>query len=220
MPTTTQTRLDRLDLVPPPPLPDSVAPPHTAGAGTIIVTSFRLLPFLPLRAQWIARPGLTIGVTGVAGPERDSSSGHPRALLSNDVTLQVGRVILGTEVNLGRERDTPGTDFTWTGAAATGFARLGRRWGLTARFDYLDDRDGVLGAGTILQSLTAGPIWFFRSGQEGIFSNIEHTTFHLLQVGIRAAIRLDRAHAPFFVDANGARQRTDTRAVLELVYLF
>ena len=173
-----------------------------------------------VRAQWIARTGLTIGVTGLAGPERDSTSGHPRALLSNDVTLQVGRVILGTELNLGRERDMPGTNLTWTGAAATGFARLGLRWGLTARFDYLDDRDGVLGAGTILQSVTAGPIWFFRSGQEGIFSNIEHTTFHLPQVGIRAAIRLDRAHAPFFVDAGGARQRTDTRAVLELVYLF
>ena len=55
MPATTHTRLDRLDLVPPPPLPDSVAPPHTAGAGTVITTSFRLLPFLPLRAQWIAR---------------------------------------------------------------------------------------------------------------------------------------------------------------------
>src|SRR5438128_5933806 len=173
-----------------------------------------------LRAQWIARPGLTVGVTGVAGPERDSTSGHPRALVSNDVTLQVGRVILGTEVNLGRERDTPGTNLTWTGVAATGFARLGRRWGLTARVDYLDDRDGVLGAGTILQSLTAGPIWFFRSAQEGIFSNIEHTTFHLPQVGIRAAVRLDRAHAPFFVDASGALPRTDTRAVLELVYLF
>ncbi len=55
MPAATQTKLDRLDLVPPPPLPDSVAPPHTAGAGTVIVTSFRPLPFLPLRAQWIAR---------------------------------------------------------------------------------------------------------------------------------------------------------------------
>src|SRR5216117_1941514 len=54
-----------------------------------------------LRAQWIARPGLTLGVSGVYGPERDSSSGHPRALLSNDVTLQAGRVIVGTQLNLG-----------------------------------------------------------------------------------------------------------------------
>jgi putative OmpL-like beta-barrel porin-2 len=174
-----------------------------------------------LRAQWIARPGVTLGLTGVYGPERDSTSGHPRALLAGDLTLELagGRVIVGTEMNLGRERETGGA-LRWNGAAATGFARLGRRWGVTARYDYLDDRDGALGTGTVLQSFTAGPIWFFRSAQEGIFSNIEHTTFHLPQVGIRAALRVDRARAPFFPDATGASQRSDTRAVLELVYLF
>jgi hypothetical protein len=173
-----------------------------------------------LRAQWIARPGLTLGLSGVYGPERDSTSGHPRALLSNDVTLQLGRVIVGTELNAGRERDAPDLSLAWTGLAATAFVRLGNTCGVTARYEYLDDRDGALGAGTILESLTAGPIWFFRSAQEGIFSNIEHTTFHLPQVGIRTAARLDRARAPFFEDANGALQRTNTRAVLELVYLF
>jgi putative OmpL-like beta-barrel porin-2 len=174
-----------------------------------------------LRAQWIARQGVTLGVTGVYGPERDSTSGHPRALLSSDLTLELagGRVIVGTEMNLGRERDAGGSP-AWSGAAATGFARMGRRWGVTARYDYLDDRDGALGTGTVLQSFTAGPIWFFRSAQEGIFSNIEHTTFHLPQVGIRAAVRVDRARAPFFEDAGGALQRSDTRAVIELVYLF
>jgi ligand-binding SRPBCC domain-containing protein len=49
MPPATETRIDRLDLVPP--SPDSKA----AGVGSTIVTSFRLFPFLPLRAQWIAR---------------------------------------------------------------------------------------------------------------------------------------------------------------------
>lgn len=173
-----------------------------------------------LRAQWIARPGLTLGLSGVYGPERDGTSGHPRALVSNDATLQFGRVIVGSELNLGKEREAPGVSLTWTGIAATGFARVGTTWGVTARYEYLDDRDGALGAGTILESLTAGPIWFFRSAQEGIFSNIEHTTFHLPQVGIRAAARLDRARAPFFEDASGALQRTNTRGVLELVYLF
>jgi putative OmpL-like beta-barrel porin-2 len=176
-----------------------------------------------LRAQWIARPGVTLGATGVYGAERDSSSGHPRALLSGDFTLELagGRVIVGAETNLGRERETAGGAWlTWSGAAATGFARLGRRWGVTARYDYLDDRDGALGTGTVLQSFTAGPIWFFRSAQEGIFSNIEHTSFHLPQVGIRTAVRVDRARAPIFEDAGGALQRSDTRAVIELVYLF
>jgi ligand-binding SRPBCC domain-containing protein len=55
MPAATQTRLSELHLVPPPPSQQSVASSHPAGVGTIIVTSFRLFPFLPLRAQWIAR---------------------------------------------------------------------------------------------------------------------------------------------------------------------
>ncbi len=173
-----------------------------------------------LRAQWIARPGVTVGLTGVYGAERDSTEGHPRALLSSDVTVQTGRVIVGLEANLGREREAAGSTLAWAGVAATGFARLGGTWGVTARYEYLDDGDAALGAGATLQSLTAGPIWFFRSAQEGIFSNIEHTTFHLPQVGIRAALRLDRADLPSFEDAGGALQRTNTRAVVELVYLF
>jgi ligand-binding SRPBCC domain-containing protein len=57
MPKATDTRLDQLHLAPPPPSQnrDSVVSPRAAGVGTVIVTSFRLLPFLPLRAQWIAR---------------------------------------------------------------------------------------------------------------------------------------------------------------------
>ncbi len=55
MPAATQTRIDELHLVAPPPSPDSAASPHAAGVGTVIVTSFRMFPFLPLRAQWVAR---------------------------------------------------------------------------------------------------------------------------------------------------------------------
>lgn len=55
MPPATHTKLDHLHLVPPPQLPGSLPPSSTAGVGTIITTSFRLFPFLPLRAQWIAR---------------------------------------------------------------------------------------------------------------------------------------------------------------------
>ena len=55
MPAATQTRIDQLHLVSPPPWPDSSAASRAAGAGTVIDTSFRLFPFLPLRAQWIAR---------------------------------------------------------------------------------------------------------------------------------------------------------------------
>jgi ligand-binding SRPBCC domain-containing protein len=55
MPAATQTRIDKLVLVPPPPPPNSIHFAKAAGVGTIITTSFRLFPFLPLRVLWIAR---------------------------------------------------------------------------------------------------------------------------------------------------------------------
>jgi len=58
MPPDTGTKLATLRLVPPPTPPrgQQVIPnQHSlAGVGSEIVTSFRLVPFLPVRAQWIA----------------------------------------------------------------------------------------------------------------------------------------------------------------------
>ena len=56
MPPATDTRLDRLALVPPPnPRGSSTSDTSLAGVGSLIVTSFRVLPPLPFRARWIAR---------------------------------------------------------------------------------------------------------------------------------------------------------------------
>jgi ligand-binding SRPBCC domain-containing protein len=55
MPPEADTRLDQLHLIPPRPPTDAVVPTRAAGIGSLIVTSFRMFPFLPLRAQWIAR---------------------------------------------------------------------------------------------------------------------------------------------------------------------
>ena len=61
MPPENGTELVRLNLIPPPdsrrgrPLqPASANQGPLAGAGSEVVTSFRVLPFLPLRARWIA----------------------------------------------------------------------------------------------------------------------------------------------------------------------
>src|SRR5881628_257827 len=60
------------------------------------------------RAQWIPIPWVTLGITGVYGPERDSTDGHQRSLLSSDLTVDRGRLILGAELNLGREQEGGG----------------------------------------------------------------------------------------------------------------
>ena len=173
-----------------------------------------------LRGEWIATERLTLGVTGVYGPERDATDAHQRSLLSGDVTLDAGRLIVQAEANFGREQDQP-ANLSWGGGALTAFVRLGRSIGVAARYDQFEDKDGALtGTPQVLRSITVGPMWFYRSAQEGIFSNIEHTTFHLPQVALRAALRIDRSSEPFFVNSSGGSERTDTRAVLELLYLF
>ena len=173
-----------------------------------------------LRGEWIATEGLTLGVTGVYGPESAGTDAHQRSLVSGDVTLDAGPLILQAEVNFGREQDQP-ANLPWRGGVLNTFARLGRSIGVAARYDQLEDKEGVLtGTPQILRSITVGPVWFYRSAQEGIFSNIEHTRFHLPQVAVRAALRTDRTTAPFFVTASGGLETTNTRAVIEVLYLF
>ena len=172
------------------------------------------------RAQWIPIPWVTLGVTGVYGPERDATDAHQRSLLSSDLTVDRGRVIVGAELNLGREQDPAGNP-TWRGGAVTAFLRLTRSLGFTARYDQLEDSDGLLtGTPQILRSVTVGPMWYFSRASEGIFSNIEHTRFHLPQIALRGAVRADWSSQPFFTDASGGLQGSNTRGILELVYIF
>jgi len=51
MPKASATRLIELNRVPPP----GSSSEKAAGIGSILVTSFRVISFLPIRAQWIAR---------------------------------------------------------------------------------------------------------------------------------------------------------------------
>lgn len=56
MPAASETRIDSLQVVRPATSPDQNLDDvqQAAGVGSVIVTSFRMFPFLPLRAQWIA----------------------------------------------------------------------------------------------------------------------------------------------------------------------
>jgi ligand-binding SRPBCC domain-containing protein len=55
MPAASATKIVQLTRMPPPTPPTGTAPELAAGVGSTIITSFRIVPFLPLRAQWIAR---------------------------------------------------------------------------------------------------------------------------------------------------------------------
>jgi ligand-binding SRPBCC domain-containing protein len=55
MPPETQTRIDRLELIQPPPsLHQSLSVQRVAGIGSIITTSFQPFPWLSLRRLWVA----------------------------------------------------------------------------------------------------------------------------------------------------------------------
>jgi hypothetical protein len=172
-----------------------------------------------MRAEILPTPWLSLGVTGVYGPERDSTDAFQRSLLSADATLQRGRLILGAEVNLGRQQAVAPTP-TWRGGSVTAFVSLSPSIGIAARYDQMEDRGGALtGTSQILRSFTVGPMWHASSAKEGVFSNIEHTSFHLPQIALRAALRVNRSTHAFFPGATGPG-RDDTQGVLELVYVF
>src|SRR5437762_281898 len=172
------------------------------------------------RMQVIPIPWVTLGFTGAYGPERDSSDATQRSLFSSDLTIDRGRLIVGAEANFGRDQQSGGNP-SWRAAAVTAFLKMSRQVGLTARYDQMEDPDGLLtGTPQILRSVTVGPMWYFSTAREGVFSNIEHTRFHLPQIALRAAVRADWSSAPFFTDASGALQSSNTKGVLELVYVF
>jgi ligand-binding SRPBCC domain-containing protein len=55
MPKASETHLIVLNRVAPPTAPAGIVNDKAAGTGSTIVTSFRMFPFLPFRAKWIAR---------------------------------------------------------------------------------------------------------------------------------------------------------------------
>src|SRR5579862_6052785 len=55
MPASSHTKLTTLNRMPTPSPPPGLTGHNAAGVGSTIVTSFRVFPFLPARARWIAR---------------------------------------------------------------------------------------------------------------------------------------------------------------------
>ena len=175
-----------------------------------------------VRVELFPTDGVAIGLSALYGPEVAGTDAQQRTLIATDATLQpMPRLILGVEANYGRELLGGGATAQWTGVAVTAFYRLGPSVGLTVRGETLRDRDGVLsGAAQTLRSITVSPWYFYREAQEGIFSNIEHTSFRLPAFSVRPALRIDHSNQPFFEHADGSFGMTNVRGVVELVYLF
>ena len=170
-----------------------------------------------LKLQVFPVSGLAIAGGALYGPEADSTNGSQRTLLTGDATWQpTNRLILQAEAHRGSQ---PGV--SWTGVVGQAFWRAGRSTGLTVRGEVLDDPDGAAtGAPQTLRSLTISPWYFYREAQEGVFANVEFTTFRLPAFSLRPAVRIDHSSQPVFETKDGSLKRSNLTGLVELVYLF
>ena len=169
------------------------------------------------KLQVFPSSGLAVAGGVFYGPERDSTNGAPRTLLTGDATWQpLQRLILQAEAHHGSEAGT-----RWTGVVGEAFWRVGRSTGLTVRGDVMDDPNGAR-TGTVqtLSSITISPWYFYREAQEGVFSNVEFTSFRLPAFALRPAVRIDHSNQAAFQKKNGSLSRSNVTAVVELVYVF
>ncbi len=177
-----------------------------------------------LRLGLIPTEHTSLGLSGLWGGEGEPGDVHDRYLLSADYALEAGRDwILAGEANYGGDRGVleDGGDARWYGATLTVFRRLGEHLGATLRGETFRDRDGArTGTEQTLQSLTFSPLLFIGTGREGIFANVEHTTFRIPRFQLRLEARLDHASEPVFEDADGGMHRWAPRYVLQLVTTF
>jgi putative OmpL-like beta-barrel porin-2 len=170
-----------------------------------------------LKVQLFPSSGLAIAGGAFYGPEQDSTNGAQRTLLTGDATWQpLQRLIVQAEAHHGSQQGAH-----WTGVVGQAFWRFGRSTGVTVRGEVFDDPAGLrTGTAQTMQSVTISPWYFYRQAQEGVFSNVEFTTFRLPAFSIRPALRVDHSTQPVFETKDGSLRRSNVTALVELVYVF
>jgi len=68
--------------------------------------------------------------------------------------------------------------------------------------------------------VTVSPWYFYREAQEGVFSNVEFTSFRLPAFSLRPAVRFDHSTQPVFEMKDGTLKNSNVTALIELVYVF
>ena len=177
-----------------------------------------------VRIGLLPAEGVSLGVSGIYGPEGEADATNNRYLVDVDYAFQpIQRVIVAGEANFGGDRGVlaGGGDATWKGATITLFVRPLRRIGITGRAEVFDDPDGArTGQAQTLESYTIAPMYFLGVGREGIFANVEHTTFRIPRFQLRAELRFNHSSEPFFPLADGTLSRWGVQYTLQLVTVF
>ena len=162
----------------------------------------------------------SFGIGGTFGSEGENDETNDRHLISLDYSWQpTPDLIFAGEANWGGDR-LQGADDNWIGGTLTVFRRLHPRFGVTLRSEIFDDKDGArTGEVQKLKSLTFAPVYFIGTGRNGIFSNVEHTTFRIPRFQLRGEVRLDQSDIDFF-ETGAGMDDWSLRYVLQLVATF
>jgi hypothetical protein len=164
----------------------------------------------------------SLGLSALYGSEGPADSTNNRLLLDADYAWQPGRGwIVAGEANYGKDYDLPGGgDARWSGAMLLVHRQLARHWGVAARAEVLDDPEGArTGQPQTLTSWTLAPIYSIGVGREGIFANIQHTTYRIPRFQLRGEVRLNHSNVPFF-ETSDEPSRWGVQYTLQLVTTF
>jgi hypothetical protein len=165
----------------------------------------------------------SLGFSTLYGSEGEAGESNDRLLLDADYAFQPNRDwLIAGEANYGKDLDLPddGGHASWTGATLLVHRRLDRQWGLAARAEVLDDKDGArTGTPQTLTSYVLAPIYSIGVGREGIFANITHTTYRIPRLQLRGEVRLNHSDVPFFETEDGV-SRWGVQYTLQLVTTF
>ena len=148
--------------------------------------------------------GVSLGLSGLYGAEGDQGATNNRYLLTFDYALQPAwNWIIAGEANYGGDRKVMpgGGDATWSGAMMTIFHQLNHHLGIAGRAEVFRDGDGArTGTAQTLESYTIAPVYSLGVGREGIFANVQHTTYRIPQLQFRAEMRINHSDRAGFRD--------------------
>ena len=136
-------------------------------------------------------------MSALYGSEGEADSTNDRLLLDADYAFEPGRGwIVAGEANYAKDYDLPGGgDARWSGATLLVHRQVARHWGIAARAEVMDDKDGArTGQAQTLTSWTIAPIYSIGVGREGIFANIQHTTYRIPRFQLRGEIRVNHSN--------------------------
>ena len=165
----------------------------------------------------------SLGLSALYGPEGEAGETNDRLLLDADYAFQPGQGwIVAGEANYAKDYDLPdGSDASWSGAMLLVHRQVARHWGVAARAEVFDDKDGArTGQAQTLTSWTIAPIYSIGVGREGIFANIQHTTYRIPRFQVRGEFRVNHSDVPFFETSDGDLSKWGVQYTMQLVTTF